>query len=211
VTKAYDKLDQAAQCIANHIVKRPNPNMNPPSKAERISFWQHAYARASFAQARLECQFLLSTNPPLNSTLRRALTIAIVMLYSRPFKQRKSVRLSEDIVPAEFRSTHDDIIEIRDKSIAHRDLDAPVADWGFISQLLVNIQSGELTIDTISPLLANEKAHELLPLLDALIGKMAAVSLEFINKHLSQMHAFDGSYVVSLDDSPSSWLLPAQG
>ena len=65
---------------------------------------------------------------------------------------------------------------------------------------------GELTINTISPILTNEKAHELLPLLDAL---MAAVPLEFINKYLVQLHASDGSYIVSLDDSPSPWLLPA--
>jgi hypothetical protein len=56
------------------------------------------------------------------------LSVAIVTLSARPFKQRKAVRLTEDIVPAESRGTHDDVIEIRDKSIAHRDLDAPVAD-----------------------------------------------------------------------------------
>ena len=137
------------------------------------------------------------------------MSVAIVTLYARPFKQRKVVRLSEDIVPAEFRSTHDDIVEIRDKSIAHRDLDAPVADWGFISQVRVNVQAGELTINTISPILTNEKAHELLRLLDALIAQVAAVPLEFINKYLVRMHASDGSYIVSLDDSPSSWLEPA--
>jgi hypothetical protein len=183
--------------------------MIAPTKAERISFWQHSYARASFTEARIECELLLSTNPLPNSTLRRALSVAIVTLYARPFKQRKVVRLSEDIVPAEFRSTHEDIVEIRDKSIAHRDLDAPVADWGFISQVRVNVQAGELTINTISPMLTNEKAHELLPLLDALIAQVAAVPLEFINKCLVHMHASDGSYIVSLDDSPSPWLEPA--
>jgi hypothetical protein len=182
--------------------------MNAPSKAERISFWQHAYARASFTDAHIKCEFLLSTNPPENSTLRRALSVAIVTLYSRPFKQRRLVRLSEDIVPAEFRTTHNDVIEIRDKSIAHRDLDAPVADWGFISQLRVNIHLGELTINTISPILENEKARELLPLLDALIAKLGVLSLQFINTFLLPMHTPDGSYIVSLDDSPTPWLVP---
>lgn len=184
--------------------------MDAPSQLDRISFWQHAYARSSFVEARLECELLLSTNPPPNSTLRRALSIAIVTLYSRPFKQRKSVRLSDDIVPPEFRATHDDIIEIRDKSIAHRDLDAPVADWGFISQVRVLIASGGLTVHTISPILANEKAHDLLPLLDALTEKLSVVTLEFIKKYLVHMHASDGSYVVSLDESPASWLLRAE-
>ena len=183
--------------------------MNVPNKAERISFWQHAYARASFTDARIQCEFLLGSNPPENSTLRRALSIAIVTLYSRPFKQRKLVRLSEDVVPVKFRETHDGVIEIRDKSIAHRDLDAPVADWGFISQLRVNLHSGELTINTISPILENEKARQLLPLLDVLIAHMGTLSLEFINKFLLSMHVSDGSYIVSLEDSRSPWLIPA--
>lgn len=183
--------------------------MNAPSKAERISFWQHAYARSSFVEARLECDFLLSANPPPNSPLRRALSIAIATLYSRPFKQRKSVRLGDDVVPTEFRRTHDELIEIRDKSIAHRDLDAPVAEWGFISQVRAMIESGRLTVHTLSPILENAKAHELIPLLDALIKKMDAVSLDFINKYLIPMHMSDGSYVVSLEDSPATWLLRA--
>ena|SRR2546426_11173399 len=181
----------------------------PPSKAERIAFWQHAYARASFVQARIFTDLLLRITPPMNDTLRRALTIAIVTVYSRPFKQRKAVRLPDDIVPAQFRDTHDSIIEIRDKSIAHRDLDGPVADWGFISQLRVTIASGELTIDTISSIFTDEKGHELLPLLDFLIPEMDRRSLAFVNDHLLSLHASDGSYVVSLEDAPDPWLVRA--
>jgi hypothetical protein len=181
--------------------------MSAPTQAERIRFWQHAYARSSFVEARLECEHLLNTNPPLNSMLRRAFTVAIVTRYARPFKQRERVRLSDDIVPTKFRTIHDEVIEIRDKSIAHRDLDAPVADWGFISQVRVIIASGEFTIHTISPILANEMARNLIQLLDALIGEMDAVTLDFMNKYLPQMHASDGSYVVSLDDLPSCWLM----
>jgi hypothetical protein len=134
--------------------------MEPPTQTERISFWQHSYARSSFVEARIQCELLLKTNPPPNSGLRRALTIAIVTLYSRPFKQRKAVRLSEGVVPSEFRPTHDDIIEIRDKSIAHRDLDGPVADWGFISQVRVLIESGGLTVHTISPILEKTRRRK---------------------------------------------------
>lgn len=183
--------------------------MNTPSKADRVSFWQHSYARSSFIQAHLFTELLLRISPPINDTLRRALTIAIVTAYSRPYKQRKPVRLSDDIVPTEFRGTHDSIIEIRDKSIAHRDLDGPVADWGFISQLRVTLKAGQLTIDTISSIFSDEKARELLPLLDFLIPEMDRLSLAFVNDHLTPLQASDGSYVVSLDETPDQWLLRA--
>src|SRR5262249_38074239 len=166
--------------------------MSTPNKAERITFWQHAYARASFVEARINCKWLLETDPPPNSNFRRAVSIAVVTLYSRPFKQRKAVRLSENSVPREFRESHDEIIEIRDKSIAHRDLDAPVAEWGFISQVRIEVVSCQWTINTISPFLTNEKARELLPLLDALITKTTAVASAFINKYVLNMRLSDG-------------------
>jgi hypothetical protein len=167
--------------------------MHTPTKAERISFWQHSYARASFVQTRLFIDLLLKLDPPMNDTLRRALTVAILGVYSRPFKQRKIVRLPDDIVPAPFRDTHDIMIEIRDKVVAHRDLDGPIAEWGFISQLQVNIRSKQMTIDTISSIISNDKAREILPLLDCLIAKMGEAATSFVQRYLAHLPSTDAS------------------
>jgi hypothetical protein len=181
--------------------------MERPSQAERIAFWEHSYARASFVQARLYLELLLSADPPLDSLFRRALTISILAVYCRPFKQRSKVRLSEDTVPSEHRKTHDIMIELRDKVVAHRDLDGPVTEWGFVSQLQVNLRSQSLTVDTISPTMPNEKARETLPLIDHLIAEMDRKVDAFFAKYLTQLPPDDASYVVSLDESPTDWLV----
>jgi len=181
--------------------------MNLPSRAERVSFWQHSYARSSFVQTRLFVDLLLQVDPPTQSTLRDALTVAILGLYCRPFKQRKLVRLSDAIVPVQFRQTHDSMIEIRDQVIAHRDLDGPIADWGFVSQLEINIRSKQVTIDTISSIITNEKARELIPLLGFLIAAMDKSIDAFVHRYLSDVSPMDASYTVSLDDNPNEWLI----
>lgn len=182
--------------------------MNTPSKSERISFWQHSYARSSFIQARLFIDLLLRINPPMNDTLRGALTIAIVVVYCRPFKQRDPVRLPKSIVPTEYRDAHNSTEDIRDRVIAHRDLDGPVTDWGFVSQLQVIVQSKQLTIPTISSIITDDKARELLPLLDYLIPKMDESVESFVHRYLPPFASMDGAYVVSLDDNPKQWLIP---
>lgn len=167
----------------------------------------HCYARASFMQARMFIEKLLELDPPPNDILRRALTTAIIATYCRPFKQRRPVRLSDDSVPHSHRETHDALIEMRDKVVAHRDLDGPVTDWGFVSQLQVNVHAGGLTIDTLSPIILKDMAERALPLIDALIGKMDAHANVFVRDHLQNAIPGDGSYVVSLDDMPHKWLI----
>lgn len=181
--------------------------MNAPTKAERIAFWQQSYARASFVHARLYIELLLNSNPPTDSTLRRALTAAILVAYSGPFKQRKQVRLPDDIVPPEHRDTHNAMIELRDKVVAHRDLDGPVAEWGFVSQLQLKVRAKELTVDTRTPCITNEKATECLPLIKFLIAEMLQGVAGFVILHLKNIPVQDASYVVSLDDTPPQWLI----
>ena len=184
------------------------PKMNTPSKAERISFWQHSYARASFIQTRLFIDLLLRVDPPTNDTFRRALTIAIVVAYCRPFKQREPVRLPKSLVPVQFRDAHDSTEEIRDKVIAHRDLDGPVTDWGFISQIQVIVQSKQITTPTINSIITNDKARDLIPLLDYLIEKMEEAQDAFAHRYLPPFVSTEASYVISLDDDPEQWLIP---
>jgi hypothetical protein len=93
-----------------------------PSKEHRIAFWRDSYARSSFVHAAEFVRAMFHDKIGLYSVERDAFTIAITAAYGRPFKQRKSVRLSEDLIPAEHKETHKSVIEMRDKVIAHRDL-----------------------------------------------------------------------------------------
>lgn len=176
-----------------------------PTQDERLAFWKHAYARASFLDAQTFTRHVMEAQLPLTNQTRKAMTIAAVTAYGRPFKQRANVRLSEDIIPAEHRETHDSTIEMRDKVIAHRDLDGPVADWGFISQLEFVIGEDDLMIKTRSPVMTDEIAQALLPLLDWLIYTMNNAVEPFVETHLVSLASQPGIYVLQLGNHQAGW------
>lgn len=184
----------------------PNDKINPPSQADRIQFWKHAYARASFVQSQVFIELLLRENPDFNTTLRRALTVAIVTTYCRPFKQRKPVRLSDEIVPSKYQEIHNKAIELRDKVIAHRDIDGPTADWGFVSQLRVTVGQTGVTFDTLSPNIDNDMATNLKPLIKELVVMMDTEMTPFLKKFNPLPPP--ATYVISLEETPTEWLIP---
>ncbi len=182
--------------------------MKPPSREERILFWQHAYARSAFIDADHYVAKILEGDAPLGSLDRKALTAAFVGAYGRPFKQRKAVRLSEDIIPTEHRDTHNSIIQIRDKIVAHRDLDGPVAEWGFVSELRVDIKAGEMAINTRSPFISDETAQATRPLIAHLISLADRTIDDFVRQYIMPgVTPEDASYVVSLEENPEHWLI----
>jgi hypothetical protein len=69
------------------------------------------------------------------------------------------------------------------------------------------LRSGELTVDAISSIVSNEKAHEILPLIDWLISAMDERVDDFVLHHLRGLPPNDASYVVSLDDTADPWLM----
>jgi hypothetical protein len=178
------------------------------SKSDRVAFWKHSYARSSFIQANEFAKLLLRENPPFLSTLRSALTFAIVTSYARPFKQRAEVKLPRNLVPAEFQQLHDETIEMRDKIIAHRDVDGPMADWGFVSQVQILVEPTAMQVNTLSPIMENERADQMLPLFAALI-KLMDEKIDPFFGHFRPPPA-PGVYTLSLEENPAEWLQKVQ-
>lgn len=184
--------------------------ITPPSAVERLEFWKYAYARSSFVQTRTFIELLIREDPGFNTTLRRALTVAILVTYCRPFKQRKPVKLNRDVVPARYLWVHNEAVELRDKVLAHRDVDGPVADWGFISQLRVTIEAPGVVVDTLSPNLNNGTASELASLIHELVDVMEKRTAPLLRRLHDPIPA-NGTYTVSLEENPSRWLEPVEG
>lgn len=176
-----------------------------PSKSERVAFWKHAYAWSSFMHADQTAVMLLQLNPPVRSLLRQALTCALTVAYAAPFKQRTAVRLLEnEVIPPDLRPIHDGLIEHRDKVIAHRDLDGPIAEWGFVSQLVVNADAQGVTIETLIPIVDNESAMDMRRLFSTLIARMSKEMAPFLNDYAVPLPP-PGKYLLALDDSVD-WL-----
>lgn len=183
------------------------PAMSAPSQTDRIAFWMHSYARASFIQARDYAQVIIDHDPPLRSTMRKALTDAIFGAYCRPFKQRPPVKLPQEIIPASHREFHDAIIKIRDKVVAHRDLNGPISERGFVNQLQLNFCAGRWEINTYSPTITNENSRKVVSLANTLIIAMDQKIEDFTRIYLRGFPS-GSCCVVSLDESPEHWLIP---
>jgi hypothetical protein len=182
-----------------------------PPRHERVEFWKHAYARSSFLDAQSFLEDLLSQKTDQFSPLRKLFTIAILIVYARPFKQRKAVRLEDGIVSAEYRQTHNWAIEHRDKVVAHRDLDAAVTRWGFINQLRLVTDEIGFKIYTLNPYMPDEMARDLLALVKMLIRIMEERTEPFMREYVRTSPMPPGEYVINLkDEVPPNWIEPAR-
>lgn len=181
--------------------------MNTPTQTDRLEFWKFAYARAAFVDVQTFAEELLASGAPLRSTMRKAFSIAIATAYSRPFKQRSAVRLPEGIVPAEHRETHESIIEMRDKVIAHRDVDGPIAeDFGLLNQLCITTRDGMFAVNTISPWMSDDKTQQVLRLAESMVMKMDYHVNKFGQRLFPCVSNSEGTFTLSLEEDPSEWL-----
>ena len=183
--------------------------MKIPSKTDRIEFWKFAYARSSFVETIVFAEYLLASNVRMEDLLRRAFSFAIITSYARPFKQREAVRLPEDIVPPANAKTHGAIIEMRDQIVAHRDIDGPISkDVGLVNLIEVIIASGSININTVSPIMSDEKTMDVLKL-----SKIMKEKMEYhLDKYYQKLKPLilehsDGNYLLSIKDNPKEWLI----
>lgn len=95
---------------------------------------------------------------------------------------------------------------MRDKVLAHRDLDGPEADWGFLSQICIRMKSQQITVETISPNISNEKAANIIPLIDILISFTEDAVHKFMSTYLRYLPNEDAHYEIYLKDKDLYWL-----
>lgn len=172
---------------------------------KRIEFWKFAYALDSFVKARELCKSFLSLESN-DVNISMALCTSVITFYGRPFKQRPKVKLTDNIIPDEFREIHDNLITLRDKTVAHKDLDAPIADFGSINQLIIRYENKRLAVHTVLPLLSETTAKDIIKLTTELIEKMEYHMSKYSKEYFHKSSIPNGRYSLSLDEDDSCWL-----
>jgi hypothetical protein len=103
-----------------------SPKIHLPSapRSERLDFVKYKLAEIHFGYA-LAALELAKLEKKMKGQLffRQTVWTSFYVNYAKPFKQRKHRRLLEDIVPTEFRDSHEFVIKLRDKYFAHSDDD----------------------------------------------------------------------------------------
>src|SRR5438034_10506886 len=103
--------------------------------------------------------FFLATGLHRRKKIHDPLLVSLHVLYARPVKQRKPLRLEETIVPAESRALHEMLITLRDKMHAHTDLDGPqITDAVMMNELTAYTKDGRTKVG-ISVFNPNAEMH----------------------------------------------------
>lgn len=124
--------------------------METPSKDARLEIWKMTLARSSFIQTIRACEALLQLGPSAPEVVASALSTTALVFYSRPFKQNSEVKLDKAMVSSEFAEFHKDVINYRDKVIAHRDVKAPATPWGSANDVVFVWTGSSMEIETTS-------------------------------------------------------------
>ncbi len=108
--------------------------------SDRLEYWKYQCAALAFLRAKEVAEYLIEHE---NHPLMYQLLTSLYVLYGRPFKQRKEVRISEELVPHEYSEEHSFLIVLRDKMFAHVDTD-DLSEQKIenLSKILLRVQNG---------------------------------------------------------------------
>ena len=99
--------------------------MKKVPKQTRLDYWKYQFAALTFREASKVADYLIDKRFP---ELQYGLLTSLYALYARPFRQLKDVRISDELVPSEYREVHDYLLILRDKIFVHVDEQAPF-EW----------------------------------------------------------------------------------
>src|SRR5689334_4115000 len=117
---------------------------------ERLAFFKHYHASVMFGQAGVLMHRAAKTEEAGDLQMVHCLWTAFYVMYAKPFRHRFStgIRLSEKIVPVERKHVHDELLKIRDKLVAHSDIDSFQFDDGHpVESIRITFNSGDMVPD----------------------------------------------------------------
>ena len=185
--------------------------MTPPTApfSERLDFWKFQHASITFVQVKELCDLLTQQNIETNHPLHIPLMVALHALYARPFKQKKAVRLSDDIVPKESKQTHDALIEMRDKIHAHYDFDSPTTtSLSGLNKVAVFLHGTQAKF-AITPVFPRSKQVQEIGKLAQILASKAFEQGKLIwSRRLGGVQLTEGSFEVNLSKTDDQFLKP---
>jgi hypothetical protein len=182
--------------------------MNAPY-TDRLAFVKYQSAGACFEMVHDISSFFLATGLHRREKIHDPLLVSLHVLYARPFKQRKPLRLEETIVPAESQALHEMLITLRDKMHAHTDLDGPqITDDVMMNELTAYTKDGRTKVG-ISVFNPNAEMHRgILQLVECLKKTTHEETDKIWKRYMSKHKVPDGAAIVNLARDDGPFLMP---
>jgi len=164
----------------------------------RLEFWKYQIAALSFDHAKEVTDFLISNE---GHPLSYQLITSIYILYGRPFKQRKIVRLSENIVPHDYLEEHSFLLSLRDKTFAHIDIDGlPEKGISKLNKISLKQRGNNIHAATASLLPQGCNIENIKNLCAILLDKCNMKAGEILREAINDTDLHDLTYEVDLRD-----------
>jgi len=175
---------------------------------DRIEFWKFQNASITFSETMQLCDLIVKQEVISGHPLHTSLMTALHILYGRPFKQRPEVRISEDIVPINYKDTHGALISMRDTIYAHTDVgglkttnDSPLNKVG----VFISGGSARFALAMAFP----RDIQKIRELAEALQQKTWYHAEKIWKRYFKTTYLEDGSYEVNISKADDSFLKPS--
>jgi hypothetical protein len=126
---------RSIQCYRNH--RYCGSGITEHEFEDAQSLWKFFYAQECFRKAKITAAHILESGLDSHHEIYYPLLVAVYVLYGKPFKFSRPVgKISEEIVPENFRELHKQLIQHRDQLYAHTDANGfEIADRGSVNQV----------------------------------------------------------------------------
>ena len=176
---------------------------------DRVEFWKFQHASVTFAEATKLCDQIIKQKIDSGHPLLASMMTTLHIFYGRPFKQRPEVRISETIIPQNYKDLHGSLINMRDQIYAHMDVDGPkTANEKSLNKVGVFIHGGEAKF-ALTMIFPREIQVEKIRDLTKLLSEKTWYHAEKIwRKHFKMQFVPDGDYEVNLSKDNDDFLNP---
>ena len=180
-------------------------------KEDRLQFYRFRNACTSFEEVEHICEYMQKEQIDPSHYLFYPLTLSIAVIYGRPFKQKKNIRLPELMIPKELQSTHEFLLLIRDKVFAHTDIDGPRYDEDFLAnEIVVDARAGRVEYSLTTLAFRDTEIKKIRRLSRILAEKSGYHAEKLWNKYIGKRPFPDGEYKVNLADGNGPLLVPSK-
>ena len=150
------------------------------------------------------CKHILETPIEMTDPAYTALIVAIYTTYGRPFTNCWGFgKLTADLIPADQKELHDDLMNLRDKLYAHADKDIIHEDYGPMNDIRVSISpEGRFRVWTQPVQATPPQVKRILSLATTMHEKMEYWTNRFTGKYMKN--------ITDTDFPPGEYLLDTE-
>jgi hypothetical protein len=93
----------------------------------RVTYAKHFIANGCFRRSKVLAEYLITNKNKIDFDIELGVLSGLAVTYGKPFYKSQGIdKFTVDIVPKEFTQTHNILLGLRDKLIAHSDLGAKI-------------------------------------------------------------------------------------